>query len=109
MTIRIALAAVGLAVAVQPLWAGCSNFTDGSMAGPAPEVWICYDDVCDLTTLDFECANTGSYQARYAIGWGVNCLLDGAGGQTCVITWQGREIDPAKHDRLTIVPLDGGS
>ncbi|AKS46856.1 hypothetical protein SAMN05444287_1980 [Octadecabacter temperatus] len=88
-------------------FAGCANFTDGSLPdNSAPVVRICYDDVCDITTQDYICSTMNTYHAGYAIGWSVDCTFNDATDQDCQIAWQGRAIDPAKHDRLTFTELD---
>lgn len=89
-------------------YAGCADFTDGSLGDtPAPKYRICYDGVCEETTQDYVCSSVNSYQAGYAIGWAVDCQIESGNTdkQACVITWENRAIDPAKHDRLTFVEI----
>lgn len=86
--------------------AGCANFTDGSLGDtPAPQYRICYDGVCDVTTQDYICSNVNSIQTGYTIGWTVDCQIADGREQDCTIAWQGRPIDPSKHDRLTFAEL----
>ena len=99
------LLAAFFACSVSAAFAGCSNFTDGSLSSiEAPLYRVCYDDVCDITQQDYVCSNINSYQAGYAIGWTLDCTITG-GEEQCVIAWQGRAIDPAKHDLITITQL----
>jgi hypothetical protein len=87
---------------VSAAFAGCANFTDGSLGDTrAPDYRICYDDICDVTTQEYVCSNVDSYQAGYAVGWAVDCRIADGREQDCTISWRGRAIDPAKHDRLT--------
>jgi hypothetical protein len=51
-----------------PCMAGCSNYTDGSMPGPAPKAILCYKGVCDPTTVNDECSNIYSTHVSYANG-----------------------------------------
>ena len=86
--------------------AGCANFTDGSIRNtPPPRYRICYDEVCDITTQDYICSNVDSIQTGYAIGWTLDCRIADGREQDCIISWQGRAIDPAKHDRLTFTEI----
>ncbi len=83
--------------------AGCNNYEDSSLPGvTAPEYRICYDDACDLTTLSYECANVRGSQRGFANGWALAYTLTDAGEVKLTVTWQGREIDESKHDRLAI-------
>ncbi len=83
--------------------AGCANYTDGSMGNtPAPKYLVCYDNACDITEATYQCANTSSYQAGYAVGWDIDCKLNDDETESCTFSWQGRPIDPSKFDRLRI-------
>ncbi len=83
--------------------AGCNNYEDGSLPGvTAPKYRICYDDVCDLTTLSYECANVTGSQQGFANGWALAYTLTDTGEIKLKVTWQGREIDESKHHRLAI-------
>jgi hypothetical protein len=91
-----------------PAFAGCDNFLDGSLGDtPAPKYRVCYDDVCDLTEIIYQCSNVSDYKAGYAIGWQVSCRIDETDLELCDITWQGRPIDPAKHHRIRFEPIAG--
>lgn len=96
---------VGALVTPTAGYAGCANFLENPQ--DAPVVQICYQDVCDLTTLDYACANVTDYRAEYAIGWSIQCKIkDGETEGTCIYSWQGRPIDPAKNDFITIKEME---
>ena len=79
-------------------YAGCANYEDGSMSGPAPIYKICYKAQCDITTMAYECANVFNYSVAYTIGWSIHCDAPPEGGEgDCSIFWQGRPIDPGKY------------
>jgi len=65
---RIAIAATAFSLTLSSAWAGCSNYTDGSLATPAPRVSMCIDGACEDTTVDFECGNATGAQIGYANG-----------------------------------------
>ncbi len=52
-----------------PVYAGCSNYVDGSLPDPAPKATICYRGVCEDTTLVYECGNAHGASAGFASGW----------------------------------------
>ena len=85
--------------------AGCWDYTEH--ADPAPRVQICYQDVCDVTTVDFVCSNAFEHREGYAIGWSVLCeSKDPDEAAACRYSWQGRPIDPAKNDFITIKQIE---
>jgi hypothetical protein len=49
-------------------FAGCANYEDGSMPGPAPRAILCYKGKCDDTTLSYECGNMSGIKVGYANG-----------------------------------------
>ncbi|WP_208353237.1 hypothetical protein [Pseudaestuariivita rosea] len=86
--------------------AGCANFEDGSMPNTvAPYYRICYDDVCDVTQLSYECANTYEIRQGFANGWATHYTLSPT--ESFNVTWQGRPIDQEKLSRLTINEIAG--
>ena len=88
--------------AANQAYAGCANYEDGSMSGPAPVYKICYKSECDITTMAYECANVTSYSAGYTIGWSMQCDVIPDGGEgDCTILWQGRPIDPGKNKYIS--------
>lgn len=96
--------ACSLIVAPVTAFAGCSNFEDNLDA--APSFQICFSDVCDVTVQEYECANINRYLAGYAIGWSIECTVGDGTEETCVYSWQGRKIDPAKSDLISITPIN---
>lgn len=91
------------AIVGSPAIAGCSNYEDGSLPNTqAPQYRICYDDVCDETTLSYECSNIRGSQTGFAIGWSIDVVIAESGNQTTIIGWQGRAIEEAKHYRLSV-------
>lgn len=59
-------------------YAGCANYTDGSLPYAPPEVVTCYDGECEQTTLDYECGNSSGVQHGYANGWKSALSAEGA-------------------------------
>jgi hypothetical protein len=59
-------------------YAGCANYTDGSLPDAPPEVVTCYDGECELTTVDYHCGNAHGAQFGYANGWKAAISEDGA-------------------------------
>ena len=51
---------------VGELRAGCANYEDGSLNREPPAVVLCFQGVCEKTTLDFECANVYGAQFGYS-------------------------------------------
>ena len=85
--------------------AGCANFQENPQN--APVVQICYRDACDITTQDYVCSNVSDYHAGYAIGWSIECTIEeGKTEGACTYFWQGRPIDPAKNDFITIKEIE---
>jgi len=85
--------------------AGCASYLENTENAPAFQ--ICYEEVCDLTTLDYVCSNVTDYSAAYAIGWTMRCTITaGQDDGVCRYFWQDRPIDPAKNDFITITPVD---
>jgi len=62
------IAAAAFALMTAPAWAGCSNFTDGSLKTAAPRAEICIGDACESTAADFQCGNASGAQYGYANG-----------------------------------------
>ena len=90
-------------VTVAPAIAGCANYENGSLPSvQAPQYRVCYDDVCDETTLSYECNNIRGSQTGFAIGWSIDVVIAENGDRTTVIGWQGRAINEAKHHRLSV-------
>jgi hypothetical protein len=56
-----------LIMCASPVYAGCSDFTEGSI-GHAPRVTLCYKGKCDDTTLDILCGNAFRSNIQYANG-----------------------------------------
>lgn len=87
--------------------AGCSNYEDGSLPGiAAPLYRICYDEVCDDTTLSYECSNVSGAQQGFANGWALDYSAIASGEVKLTVTWQGRTIDESKHHRLVIEEIE---
>ncbi|EBA10721.1 lysozyme inhibitor LprI family protein [Roseobacter sp. CCS2] len=83
--------------------AGCADYEDNSLPNtPAPQYRICYDDVCDETTLSFVCSNINGTQKGFANGWATYYTTAQSGAESFRVTWHGRTIDADKHSRLTI-------
>ena len=81
--------------------AGCDNFVDGSLSMAAPVFEICYKSECDITKMEYECANVFQYFASYDVGWSVGCTIEENDESDCSIFWQGRETSPDKHQYIT--------
>jgi len=64
MTMKTLLLALALLLAPSAAWAGCANYTDGTISEPAPEVTLCFGDDCHVTRLMYECGN--AHMAMYA-------------------------------------------
>ena len=87
--------------------AGCANYEDGSLPNtPAPVYRVCYDDVCDITTMSYQCANVYSAQLGFANGWALEYEAQDEGDGQKTVSWQGRVIDEAKHHRLSYERID---
>lgn len=84
-----------------PAWAGCANYTDGSLPDPAPRVTICIDGKCGKTTLDFECGTATSAQIGYANG----LRLEFSGG-TNLVTLAGRILTAGEIAKITCEPVE---
>lgn len=67
--LRAVLGALALVVVSGPAWAGCSNYTDGSLQAEPPEVVICYKGLCGQTQIDAVCASAHSALIELANGW----------------------------------------
>ena len=65
---RLALA-LALLLAPSAAWAGCANYTDGTISEPAPEVTLCFGGDCQTTTLSVECGNIHMAGYSFANGW----------------------------------------
>jgi hypothetical protein len=90
-------------VTAAPAIAGCSNYEDGSLPNTqVPQYQVCYDGVCDETTLSYECSNIRGSQTGFAIGWSIDVVIAENGDQTTIIGWQGCSIDEAKYNRLSV-------
>lgn len=100
------LASLLLIVSVQSVHAGCANFEDGSMQMEAPRFEICYNGVCDVTSLSYECANVYSSQIRFDIGWSKDCDLNRTDEYPCTVYWEGRPIEQSKYGNITCEPLN---
>lgn len=98
--IRLAAIPAVLLFAV-PAYAGCANFTDGSLSAPAPRAVICFDGDCEETTLDWACGNVHGASASYANGWRFD-VSDA--GET--VQRRGTKVDPAK---VTCEEVDEGA
>ncbi|KQT54620.1 hypothetical protein ASG43_03270 [Aureimonas sp. Leaf454] len=72
---------VGIGVlAAGPAWAGCANYTDGSVSSPAPRAEVCFKGKCEQTTLNFSCSNAYSSQVGFANGWELSYRMDDGSG-----------------------------
>ncbi|PWE56758.1 hypothetical protein DEM27_10370 [Metarhizobium album] len=91
-------------VAVQGAWAGCGNYTDGSLDEPAPMVIICFDGKCEDAKMEFECGNAHGAQIGYSGGWRVEyATKEPAPGQTeysddteSIVSRNGVKVDETK-------------
>ncbi|WP_106744516.1 hypothetical protein [Yoonia maritima] len=85
--------------------AGCENYEDGSLPNTlAPQYHICFDDVCDVTQLSYQCANVYEIRQGFANGWATHYTLEPT--ESFRVTWQGRPIAEEKLSRLTIEEID---
>ncbi len=68
---------VGMVVLMAgPAWAGCENYTDGSLSAEAPRADICFKGKCETTAVDVSCGNSTSFFVIYANGWRVDQFLE---------------------------------
>ncbi len=67
--LRLLVYAAALMLTAGASWAGCANYTDGSMFSPAPRILVCFDGDCEETTLDYVCGSAHGSQWGYANGW----------------------------------------
>lgn len=98
---RIVIAAAILALAAPQTWAGCSNYTDGSLTEPAPRVTICFDGVCEETTVDFECGNVHGAQIGYANGLRIELSVDDD-----PVIYRIRTYTPEEFAKITCEPVE---
>ena len=49
-------------------YAGCANYTDGSISTPPPRAVICLDGSCEETVMEYECGSAQGVQIGYANG-----------------------------------------
>ena len=84
--------------------AGCANYIDGSLDEPAPMAIICFEDKCEDTKMEFECANAHGAQFGYAGGWRIEyATKEPAPGQTeysddteSIVLRNGAKVDETK-------------
>lgn len=83
-------------------YAGCENYTDGSLKAPAPKVTICFDGKCEKTTLDYSCANVHSAQTGYANGWRIEETSPEEGKpETKESIFVYKVLDPKNYAKMT--------
>jgi hypothetical protein len=97
----IMLSIVVVSLATGKAFAGCANFEDGSLSTPSPVFEVCYKSKCDITKMEYVCANMSNYSASYDVGWSVGCKIEENETSDCSIYWQGRPISPDKHQYIT--------
>jgi len=97
----IMLSVAVMSLATGKAFGGCANFEDGSMSIQAPVFEICYKSKCDITKMEYVCANMFNYSASYDVGWSVGCEIVENETSDCSIYWQGRKISPAKQQYIT--------
>lgn len=101
------LSVVFLIMLPSSAFAGCANYIESSILGPAPKVIICYKDKCDKTTLDWQCANVFNSGFGYAVGWQVSYSIDEKTKKEDVkIFWKKKAIDVSDHVNLSCYPID---
>jgi hypothetical protein len=96
----IGVSTLALLISPSNSQAGCVNYTDGSTTTAAPTVRICFDQVCDITTLDYECANASGGTMGYAVGWRIESSTSERS-----VYWKDKKLPVSKYHRLTCVPL----
>ena len=69
MLMRLSLSMIIAILGMASAYAGCSNYTDGSMNSPAPRAVLCFYSKCERITLSYTCVNAYSAQAEWANGW----------------------------------------
>ena len=103
-----ALSIIFIAMTSAPAFAGCANYTDGTITAAAPKVIICFKDKCDKTTLDWQCSNVSSTGFGYAVGWQVSYAINQkTSKQTVKIFWKDKEIKAEDHGNLSCYAIDG--
>ena len=65
---KLTLAVSILLLSASPVFAGCSEFSDNSSLGPAPQALLCYRGRCDTTTVTTVCSNAFRTSVQYANG-----------------------------------------
>jgi hypothetical protein len=94
---KISLCVMGFVFLGTAASANCMNYTDGSTTQAPPEYNICYDGVCEVTTVTYECANQSGVSRGFANGWE---FYYGANGEY-VVGRQGQVLDESDHSRVS--------
>lgn len=88
--------------------AACHDFTTDS-ASKAPEVIICFDTKCDLTSLEVQCNGGGNNFTSYAVGWTFGYTYNVQAGDDSIdeyILWKGEVIPPVERKKIRIFDLN---
>ncbi len=86
-------------------YAGCSDFTDGSIDTKPPRVEICFRGECEITVLTVECGNVSTAFHRYANGFTVSRDFE---GRRTVVERRSRIIPQRDWKQLTCREIDEG-
>jgi hypothetical protein len=88
--------------------AACRDFTTDS-ASKAPEVIICFDTKCDLTSLEVQCNGGGNNFTSYAVGWTFGYTYNVQADDDSIdeyILWKGEVIPPEEREKIRIFDLN---
>lgn len=103
-------AASALCILGSTATAACHDFTIDS-ASKAPEVIVCYDTKCDLTTLEVQCNGGGNNFTDYAVGWRFGYTYNvhrDDDSQEEYILWKGEVIPPEEREKIRLFDLKDG-
>lgn len=94
--------AIPLVLAASPAAAGCYHYTENP---PAPRVVVCFDQRCEMTTIDFACSNVYGAQSGFANGWRIDFSI---AGREHTVTLPDGSVHDAEG-RFICLPVDRDS
>lgn len=103
---QVLAAAFGLSATTHAAMANCTYYEEGG-AVAAPTFEICYNGVCDITALAYECSDPEKFEVAFDVGWSTSCDLESAARNQCPVYWEGRSLDPDVREKITCSPVSG--